>query len=360
MIIIYGTITEYMGTAYTGHGIAHKYDTLIASADRTIFLKCPPTHAISIMLNDAAAHFLKRGHDVDRFMNPANPERTDAIYVKDIGLFILQASYPVSAEPLELGGRHSVISFYDIYDEERLKDRNREIADSFYQAEVSVKKTLRSLSEAITIHDEWEQVNINRMMWDRHADLIDSLKKELFGTMKLHKESAVSHRLIGSLSSGGSHDFIPSITNRMKRRILMKGLSGSGKSTLLKALGKEAEERGVDVLYGWCGLDPNSVDLILFPELSVCLFDATKPHEYDPDGSADELLDLVPLCEEDKDADQKIEEISARYREKILDASGYMHAFAQAESRIRTLMDQAIVREKLDEKAKRLTSMIGL
>ena len=36
-----------------------------------------------------------------------------------------------------------------------------------------------------------------------------SLKEELFGTIQLNKESVVSHRLIGSLTSGGAQDFIP-------------------------------------------------------------------------------------------------------------------------------------------------------
>ena len=58
---MYGTITQYMGTAYTGQGISHKYDKLIASASETIFLKCPPTNALSNVLNEAAAHLPKTG-----------------------------------------------------------------------------------------------------------------------------------------------------------------------------------------------------------------------------------------------------------------------------------------------------------
>ena len=71
-----------MGTAYTGAGISHKYDKLIASASQTFFLKCPPTNAISNVLNEAAAHYVKRGYDIDRFMDPVQPDKTDAIYVK--------------------------------------------------------------------------------------------------------------------------------------------------------------------------------------------------------------------------------------------------------------------------------------
>ncbi|GEN84303.1 hypothetical protein SLU01_26150 [Sporosarcina luteola] len=360
MVIIYGTITEYMGTAYTGRGISHQYDKLIDTAEKTIFLKAPPTNVISGILNDAASRFIKRGFNVDRFNSPINPDNADAIFVTELSLFILQSSHPVSLEPTELGGRHRVISFYDMYDEEQLNSRSYEIAEILQESNKAKSKMLAAMSEANRIHDEWEKVNIVRMMWKEHEQMIDSLKEELFGMMKLHKKSMVSHRIPGSLSVGGSRDYLPSITNRMKRRILMKGLSGTGKSTMLKALGKEAESRGIDVLYGWCALEPNSVDLVLLPELSVCLFDATAPHEYDPESPADEILDLFPLCEEDAEADEKIEEISGRYKEKIMDGTGYMHAFAQSEERLRELLDKTIARKKFEEKARQLSEWIDV
>ena len=359
MVIIYGTITEYMGTAYTGQGVAHKYDTLIATADTTLFLKAPPTNALSKVLNDAAAHFIKRGFDVDRFNNPVQPDNTDAIFVKDLSLFIIQASHPVSLEPTELGGRHHVISFYDAYDEEKLQSRSAEMATITEESNRVYTKLMESMSEAIRIHDEWEKVNIARMMWHEQEKLLASLKEELFGTMKLHKKSTVSHRLAGSLAPGGSRDYFPSITSWIKRRILMKGLSGTGKSTMLKTLGKEAEQRGIDVLYGWCGLDPNSVDLLLLPELSVCLFDATQPHEYDPESPIDEVLDLVSMCAADPEADEKIVEISDRYKEKIMDATGYMHAYSHSENRLREVIDHAIVRKVFEEKTSELSKWVN-
>ncbi|WP_432363555.1 hypothetical protein [Sporosarcina sp. UB5] len=360
MVIIYGTITEYMGTAYTGLGVAHKYDTLIATANKTIFLKAPPTNALSNVLNDAAAHFIKRGYDVDRFNNPVHPDNTDAIFVKDIKLFILQASHPVPLEPTEIGGRHHVISFYDAYDEEKLESRATEMARIAEESTLVFTKMMQAMSEAKRIHDDWEQVNIARMMWHEHEKLIESLKEELFGTMKLHKQSTVSHRIAGSLAPGGSRDYIPSITNWTKRRVLMKGLSGTGKSTILKTLGKEAERRGIDVQYGWCGLDPTSVDILVLPELSISFFDATQPHEYDPESSVDEVLDLVSMCMEDEEAEEKIREISGRYKEKIMDATGYMHAYALSENRLREIVDQALIRKSFEEKARQLSKWIDV
>lgn len=354
---MYGTITQYMGTAYTGCGISHKYDTLIASASETLFLKCPPTNMLSTVLHETAINYVKRGFDVDKFMDPVQPEKTDAIFVKGPNLFFIQASHPVALEPAEIGGRHRVISFYDVYDEKKLSERNGLIVESLTEAEVALRKALESLATAKEIHDDWEVLNIKRMMWEQHESLIESLKEELFGTIKLNKKAIVSHRLIGSLTSGGAQDFIPSITKRLERRILIKGLPGTGKSTLMKSIGTEAEKRGFDVLYGWCGLDPNGVDLVQIPELSVCILDATQPHVYDVERPGDELLDLVSMCVKDDEAEKEIELIHERYKEKMLDATGYMQAYAQAENRMKVTMDSAIKQSVFESKSKVLLEL---
>ena len=351
---MYGTITKYMGTAYTGLGISHKYAELITSAKETVFLKCPPTTAISTLLNRIGTHYVKRGLHIDKFMNPAKPDQTDAIFVKGPNLLYIQASHPVALEPSDIGGRHRVVSFYDIYDESKLREQNEWIVENLEEAEITLEKALASLADAKKIHDEWEAHNIKRMMWEQHEKLIETLEEELFGTMTLNKKSTVSHRLIGSLTSAGACDFIPSITKRLKRRLLIKGLPGTGKSTIMKALGSEAEKRGFDVLYGWCGLDPEGVDLVLFPELSICLFDATKPHNYEPEEKGDEIVDLVAMCEVNKEAEEDIELISKAYREKILDATGYMQAYAQAEKEVKITMDVAIKEAVFEKKAQKV------
>jgi len=348
---MYGTVTNYMGTAYTGLGISHKYNEMIASAQQTFYLKCPPTTAISNLLSTTGMHYVKRGFDIDKFMNPAQPDQTDAIYVKGLDLFFIQASHPIALEPSEIGGRHRVISFYDMYDESKLREQNKVIVEQLEVAEKALQKSLGALSDAKKIHDEWESVNIQRMIWPQHEALIETLKEELFGTITLNKKAEVSHRLIGSLTSAGAYDFIPSITSRLNRRMLINGLPGTGKSTLMKALGREAEKRGIDVLYGWCGLDPEGVDLVQFPELSVCLFDATQPHAYDPEHEGDEIVDLVKMCEENEEAEEEIGLIDAAYREKILDATGYMQTFAQAEKVVKITMDSAIKDAVFQEKS---------
>lgn len=354
---MYGTVTEYMGTAYTGLGIAHKYEELIASAAETVFLKCPPTNALSDVLNEVGTHYVKRGYHIDKFMNPVQHEITDAVFIKGLDLLFIQASHPIALEPADIGGRHRVVSFYDMYDEEKLREQNEFIVEKLAESETALKKTLKSLAEAVAIHDEWETINIDRMIWELHESLIESLKEELFGHTKLNKTSTVSHRMTASLTSSGSYNFISSITKDMERRLLIKGLRGTGKSTLMRAVGTEAEQRGFDVQYGWCGLDPTGVDIVQIPELSICLIDATEPHEINPEREGDEILDLIHMCKEDEEAEERIDAISAAYKEKILDATGYMQSFSQAEKSVKASMDSAINGEVFEQKAAKLLDL---
>ncbi len=354
-----GKLTESMGTAYTGGGLSHKYDHLIQQATTTVYIKSPPTFALSGLLNELAIYYVKRGYDVDRFRSPLHIDKTDGVYVKGPELFYVAASYPVPLEPTDLGGKHRVVSFYDVYDENKLRENNPLIASYLEEAAAYLEKALVSLAEAKAIHDEWETVNIRRMDWQSHEAKIQSLATELFGTLDLRKDANVSHRIVGSLASKGARDFIPSITKSLKRRILIKALPGTGKSTMMRALGDEAEKRGIDVVYGWCGLDAGSIDLVQFPELSVCLFDATEPHVYDAEREGDEILDLVALCAPSEKAEQEIDDIRVRYKEAIANAAAYMQSYARLTSLIDAGMDSALDQKAFSEKAEQLKELLA-
>ena len=108
----------------------------------------------------------------------------------------------------------------------------------------------------------------------------------------------------------------------------------------------------MDLTFSTVGADwiLSGVDLVLFPELSVCILDATEPHVYDVERPGDELLDLVNLCEEDADAEEEISVIREAYAEKMLDATGYMQSYAQAENSMKVMMDSAIIQSVFEKK----------
>lgn len=351
---MYGTITNYMGTAYTGQGLHHQYNPIVQQAAQTTFLKCPPTTLLSKILNKTAAHYIKRGYDVDKFKSAMDVDETEAIYIHDVHHLYVQASYPTSLEPIHLGGKHRVMSFYDVYNEQKLQESHQVISNELTIVEQKKARALEALAQAKTIHDKWEKINIGVMNWTDHEQLIDRLVQTLFQSMTLNKEAVITNRIVSSLTAVGAVNFIDQITYRMQKRFMIKGLAGTGKSTLMKAIGKEAERRGFDVLYGWCGLDPTGVDVVQIPELSVAFIDATYPHVYNPERPGDEILDLIPQCGQTEKERTAIEPIEIAYKEQMLDATGNLLTAAKAEKQIKMYMDQSMNHTLFEEKCEKI------
>lgn len=351
---MYGRITNYIGTAYTGQGLYHQYEEIVRQAEQTTFLKCPPTTLLSTVLNKTAAHYIKRGYHVDKFKSAMDVDETEGIFIHDLNYVYVQASHPTSLEPIHLGGEHRVISFYDVYDERKLQEAHQAIACELAMVEQKRQRALQALKKAKDTHDKWETVNIDVMNWTEHEKLIERLMKTLFGSISLNKTPVITNRLVSSLTAAGAVNYIDQITFHMQKRYMIKGLAGTGKSTLMKAIGKEAERRGFDVLYGWCGLDPTGVDLVQIPELSIAFIDATHPHVYNPERPGDEILDLVPMCEQTETQLAAIEPLEIVYKERILDATGHLLTAAKAEKKIKMLMDQSMKHDAFEEKCAKI------
>ncbi len=63
---------------------------------------------------------------------------------------------------------------------------------------------------------------------------------------------------------------------------ILKGGPGSGKSSLMKKIAAAAEDRGYEVERIFCSSDPDSLDGIVIPELSLAVVDGTAPHVVEP------------------------------------------------------------------------------
>ena len=87
-------------------------------------------------------------------------------------------------------------------------------------------------------------------------------------------------------------DFLPRLDNA--RIIIVKGGPGTGKSTFISSVGKAFADRGHDLEYQHCSLDPQSYDAVIIPDIRAVVVAATGHHVFDPrnPGAVDEILNL--------------------------------------------------------------------
>lgn len=87
---------------------------------------------------------------------------------------------------------------------------------------------------------------------------------------------------LGASTPRGFVSHYDSLFQELKLLTIIKGGPGCGKSTFMRAIAKAARERGLDVSLILCSSDPDSLDGILLPELSVGFVDGTAPHALEP------------------------------------------------------------------------------
>lgn len=352
-----GIVTYFFGQAMTGQGMKHLYKELMSTEANTVYLlKGAHSFKISEQLSKLANHYSDKGVEVECFLDPLFENTFEAIFVKNpYNILFLQATNP-SIEPIVLGKRDKVISLYDCLDEQKLILQGGQLEQLHETKAKYYQNCFTALSNAIKIHDDWEVETRRYMNWEGLDEQFDELKNDLFGEAKQDKLAKRTHRLLGTLTPAGARDTVQSITKDLERRMFIKGYPGTGKSSMMKKLADEAASRGYDVQMVWCGLDSNSVDMVILPELKFCIFDSTEPHVYFPDESrpGDEIFDIARHCHPTEVEESNIQKIVAKYKSAIYDATVNANLYAQEERKVREIIDSAINAEEFEKRIETL------
>lgn len=148
--------------------------------------------------------------------------------------------------------------------------------------------------KGLHIHDELEQVFIKEMDFEKADDLAKKYIDELLPNQENDsRDPYIYRRLFGTNTMDGIVNEVPNLTSELDMIYHIKGRAGTGKSTFMKRIVNACLERGLDLELYHCSFDPNSIDMVLVPELSFCLFDSTDPHAFEPlDNNKEKVIDL--------------------------------------------------------------------
>ncbi|BDH60517.1 hypothetical protein MTP04_06470 [Lysinibacillus sp. PLM2] len=347
-----GTITHFYGRALTGQGMKNVYKELMNEAKQVYLLKGGHGFKISKLLTEIGIHYHNKNANIEYFHDPLFENTIEALFVKEPHHLLFLYAVDPSFENTKVNGDIQEISLDDCLDSEKMT-RNRQQFQKFTEERQKWHdQCFQALANALTIHDDWEVETRRYMEWDGLNKKIEQLFNDVFQDKKLNKEASETHRLLGTLTPAGARDTVQSITQSIEKRYFIKGYPGTGKSSMMKSLAKEALNRGFDVQKVWCGLDSNSIDMVIIPELNFCIFDSTEPHVYFPDTSrnGDEIFDIAQFCHPTEVEEENIKRIVSKYRATMQDAVTYANLYAEAEKGIREIIDDAIDADRFKTK----------
>lgn len=162
----------------------------------------------------------------------------------------------------------------------------------------------------------------------------------------------------------GFYSLFPEIfsPDRLNKIYILKGGPGCGKSTLMKKVQKAAEEIGFETEIYYCSSDPDSLDGVIIPDLSVAVLDGTAPHVHEPKYPAvcEKIINLgdawntVKASERDKEI-KTLTNLKGKAYDK---AYAYLSSCHGAQTVVDRCIQSYLMEEKMYKAVERLVSKL--
>lgn len=299
---------KYYVTGNTAEGFVNFLPSNVKEFDHIVILK-HPSNALKTSILKKIIQKFEMDHELEILCSSLGNKYLDGVIIREKSAAFVIDTIATSglsdAVEVDLG----------------LFLKEREQPDTV-DASTAVKQCLQAahnnFKQGLSIHDDLENIYINEMNFqkaDKEAEIF--IKQVFHKAEKKQRKPAIYRRLFGTNTPDGAVNTIDNLIEPLAKCYYLKGRAGTGKSHFMKKVMKTAEDYGLDIELYHCSFDPNSIDMVLVPELDFCIFDSTDPHEKKPERDDDTIIDLyektVRQGTDEKFADE-IDNITRHYK----------------------------------------------
>lgn len=318
-------VINYYASSNTSKGFVSFFNSNLKDMRKIFIIKGGPGSGKSTLMKKLGKYW--EDCDIEYIHCSSDNDSVDGIINTNLKIAIVDGTAPHVIEPTIPGAIGEYINLSDAWDIEFLEENKEKLEDLNLKIQECYKNAYLSMNMGLKIHDEWEAIYLKNMDFEKADKLADDLIQKILKEVRYDKKSRMKHRFIGASTPDGACNTVENLTEDIGKRYFIKGRPGTGKSTILKKIAFACDNRGIDVDIYHCGFDPDSLDMLIFNELDICIFDATAPHEFFPTRDSDEILDFYSAFVKegtDEENKEEIDKIAKRYAEVIKISTDYL------------------------------------
>lgn len=287
-----GKVRQYYAAGNTARGFYNLFDSVLDDLERLYILKGGPGTGKSTLMQNVSKTMIQRGFDTELIHCASDKGSIDGIIVTDLKVGIVDGTAPHVIEPKAPGAVEEYVNLGVAWDSQQLRPYKEDIYALNARIKNAYEQTYHTLTEALHIRDEWENMDRANQDQTKANDVAHRLVETIFSGHTLSKQAKSRHMFRRATTPQGPVDFVQNLTTNCEKRYLIKARSDCSKSDLFKQIATEAEKRGLDTERFHCDFDPHRLNMVIVPELKVALFDHISPLEHFPGRPYDEVIDL--------------------------------------------------------------------
>lgn len=305
---------KYFLRANTSSGLVNLTENNLERIDNLYILTGKSKFIKSRILKNVAKYTGVSSKNQECAVSPFDISQLDAVILRD------EKTAVVDADCITEKKRAIIIDTSDFISGLKIRKYEKMQEELLSKAQESIMGMYSAYAGAKIIHDKWEKLYIENIDFDRLNRFEEGLLESMIDKKSQNGAGAVFERFFGASTPDGSVNYIDNLTEGLKSRYFIKGRPGTGKSTFMKKLMKKAQDFNYDCQIYYCSFDKNSLDMVVVPELSFCVFDSTAPHELFPSRDGDLILDFYKesgLTGIDEKFEKEFSEIQKLYSFRI-------------------------------------------
>ncbi|WP_066638277.1 PRK06851 family protein [Desulfolucanica intricata] len=302
---IKGRLKKVFPGGNTYKGFYSFYDYIIEpDANRIFVIKGGPGVGKSTFMRKIGETMLEKGYDVEFHCCSSDNGSLDGVVIPALKIAMLDGTAPHVVDPKNPGAVDEILHLGDHWDQAGLLAHKAEILACNKETGRLFTRAYSYLAGAKIFLDEVKFYYRGTGAFDvgTFDKKVLELTHEIFeGKPRQTDRPKDRHLFATAITPEGPESHLESIVGHLDKRYIIMGDDGTGKSTLVRRLMEAALMRGFDVEAYHCTLDPDLIDHLVIPGLSVAIINAVEPHEYKAkanDSVIDTMEFVSPLLNE--------------------------------------------------------------